>query len=160
ANYTPASAKPFAEACKNAGVDGVIIFPQAGPEAERAYIYQLLNNDLNVIVGGVMTHSQYLKIDSGFLSDEKAYEIYKIAAKMGITNFVAPGNNIKRLKKIKEIVEAEGVIPKIHSPGLITQNGDVEESAALFDKFNGIIGRGIYGKENIREAAINATSKL
>ncbi len=159
-NNTPASAKPFAEACKNAGVDGVIIFPQAGPESERAYIYQLLNQDLNVIVGGVMTHPKYLASDEGFISDEGAYKIYEIAAEMGVNNFVAPGNNIPRLKRIKEIVETEGITPTVHSPGLITQDGDIKESASIFEKFNGIIGRGIYGAKKIHEAAINATSKL
>lgn len=158
----PDTGKNFARVCKKAGVDAVILFPQSGPETERAWIYHALDYDLNVIIGGRMTHPAYTVSEGGFISDEGALEMYRIAARAGVNNFVVPGNKPNVIRLVKEVVVAEGADPVFFGPGLgIGQGGDIldakQESGR---KFHGIVGRGIYQAPDIRKAAIEHTSQL
>ena len=157
----PDTGKNFARTCKQAGVNAIILFPQAGPETERAWIYHALDNGLKVIVGGRMTHPAYAVSEGGFITDEGALEMYRIAAKAGITNFVVPGNKPEVIKQIRELIESQGVSPVFFSPGFIAQGGSISEAAKVAgDKFHGIVGRGIYAALEKRQAAIEHTSQI
>jgi orotidine-5'-phosphate decarboxylase len=157
----PDTGKNFARTMKKAGVDAVIFFPQAGPETERAWIYHALDNGLNVIVGGRMTHPAYAVSEGGFITDEGALEMYRIAARAGINNFVVPGNKPDVIKQVRDLVEAEGVSPVFYAPGFIAQGGKIEEAAKYAgERFHGIVGRGIYSAKDMRAAAIEHTSQL
>ena len=157
----PDTGKNFAKVCKAAGVDAVILFPQSGPETERAWIYHALDNGLKVIVGGRMTHPAYSVSEGGFITDEGALEMYRIAARAGINNFVVPGNKPDVIKQVKEVVEAEGISPVFYAPGFVAQGGKIEDAAKVAgDKWHAIVGRGIYQSENIKSAAIEHTSQI
>ena len=159
----PDTGKNFARVCKNAGVDAVILFPQAGPETERAWIYHSLDKELKVIVGGRMTHPAYAVSEGGFITDEGALEMYKIAARAGVNNFVVPGNKPEVIQQVREVIEAEGVNPVFYAPGFIAQGGSISDAATVAgERFHGIVGRGIYQPQNmsIREAALEHTSQL
>ena len=157
----PDTGKDFAELNKEAGIDAVILFPQSGPETERAWIYHALDNGLKVIVGGRMTHPAYSVSEGGFITDEGALDMYKIAARAGINNFVVPGNKPDVIKQVRDVVEAEGVSPVFYAPGFIAQGGKIEAAAKVAgDKFHGIVGRGIYQAADKRAAAIEHTSQL
>ncbi len=157
----PDTGKNFARVCKKAEIDAVILFPQAGPETERAWIYHALDYDLDVIVGGRMTHPAYAQSEGGFISDEGAMEMYRIAARAGINNFVVPGNKLDVIKAVKEAVEAEGVIPTFYAPGFVAQGGKIEEAAKVAgDRWHAIVGRGIYQAKDMRVAAEEHTSQL
>ena len=157
----PDTGKNFAMICKKAGVDAIIIFPQAGPETERAWIYHALDNNLGVIVGGKMTHPAYSQSEGGFISDEGVIEIYRIAARAGINNFVVPGNKPDFIKTIRKIIEDEGVEPIFYAPGFIAQGGKIEDVAKVAgDRWHAIIGRGIYQASDMKKAALEYTSQL
>lgn len=157
----PDMGKNFARVCKKAGVDAIILFPQAGPETERAWIYHAFDQGLKVIVGGRMTHPAYAQSEGGFISDEGALKMYRIAARAGINNFVVPGNKIEVIKIVKEVVEAEGVNPIFYAPGFIAQGGKIEDTAKVAgDRWHAIVGRGIYGAKDMKKAALEHTSQL
>ncbi len=157
----PDTGKNFARVMKRAGIDTVILFPQAGPETERAWIYHALDNGLNVIVGGRMTHPAYAVSEGGFITDEGALDMYRLAARAGINNFVVPGNKPAVIKQIKGIVEAEGVSPILYAPGFVAQGGKIAAAAEVAgDRFHGIVGRGIYKALDMKQAAIEHTSQL
>ncbi len=157
----PDTGKAFARTCKNAGVDTVILFPQAGPETERAWIYHALDHGLNVIVGGRMTHPAYAVSEGGFITDEGAMNMYRIAARAGINNFVVPGNKPDVIKQVKSLVETEGVSPVFYAPGFIAQGGKIEDAAKIAgERFHGIVGRGIYQAKDMHAAALEHTSQL
>jgi len=157
----PDTGKNFAEVCKKAEVDAVIFFPQSGPETERAWIYHALDKGLKVIVGGRMTHPAYAVSEGGFITDEGALEMYRIAAKVGINNFVVPGNKPEIIEQIRGVVEAEGVNPIFYAPGFIAQGGNISDAAKVAgDRFHGIVGRGIYQAVDKKAAAIEHTSQL
>ncbi|MBM3233716.1 hypothetical protein FJZ19_01340 [Candidatus Pacearchaeota archaeon] len=157
----PDTGKNFAEVCKEAGVDAVIFFPQSGPETERAWIYHAIDKGLKVIVGGRMTHPAYAVSEGGFITDEGALEIYRIAAQEGVNNFVVPGNKPEIIKQIKEVIEAEGVTPIFYAPGFVAQGGKIEDAAKVAgNSWHAIVGRGIYQATDIKAAALEHTSQL
>jgi len=157
----PDTGKNFAQVCKKAGIDAVIFFPQAGPETERAWIYHALNEDLKIIVGGRMTHPAYAVSEGGFITDEGALEMYRIAAKAGINNFVVPGNKPEVIEEVKKLIELEGISPIFYSPGFIAQGGKINDAAKVAgNKFHGIVGRGIYQAPDKKAAAVEHTKEL
>jgi orotidine-5'-phosphate decarboxylase len=80
----------FARVMEQAGVDEVILFPQAGPETLRAWVEALHAAGRTVIVGGAMTHKAYLQSEGGFVVDSAATEIYRLAFALGVRRFVMP----------------------------------------------------------------------
>lgn len=151
----PDTGVKFAQACKNAGINAVILFPHAGPETEKAWIKACRAEDIGVIVGGLMSHKCYLRSEGGYLDDDAIIEIYLNAADLGVSEFVVPGNRPDDIKKIRMVLEKRVVTPIFYSPGFITQGGNI--AAALKaggDNWHSIIGRGIYQAKDIKKAAM------
>lgn len=145
----PDTAKEFMAINRDAGINSVILFPHTGPETERAWIYRAMDNGLGVIVGGIMTHPGYLVSEGGFIIDEGALRIYKIAAQAGVTDFVVPGTKPEMIKKADEVVKAEGVSPKFYPPGFGAQGSDVTAVKLVLGKsWYPIVGRGILQAKN------------
>ncbi|NQV08751.1 orotidine 5'-phosphate decarboxylase [Candidatus Woesearchaeota archaeon] len=156
----PFTGEKFARVCKQAGVDAVILFPQAGPETETAWIKACQEEGLKVIVGGEMTHPAYL-MPEGFLSEDAPKRIYELAASLGVIDFVVPGNKPEKILEYKKLLEEKGIHPIFYSPGLISQGGEITESAkSAGDNWHAIIGRGLYKAENIKKAAEEFTSRI
>ncbi|MBN1386157.1 orotidine 5'-phosphate decarboxylase [Candidatus Woesearchaeota archaeon] len=158
----PATGKKFADAVR--GVDAVIFFPQAGPVTLEAWIKAAQEAGLGVIVGGEMTHKGYLETEGGYLRAGAPEEIYKLAASLGVKDFVVPGNRPERIGIYKKLLVGMGVEPVFYSPGLITQGGDIAEGAKAAGRFwHAIIGSGIYEKgtvEAMKEATRSYASQL
>jgi orotidine-5'-phosphate decarboxylase len=135
-------------------------------------------------MGGKMTHSRQLEGDIsnskdvdytelftegfGFTRDLTGYirasapdDIFTLAARMGVTDYVVPGNDPDAIILMKILLENEKVNPVFYSPGLVTQGGDISKAGRVAgDRFHGIVGSGIYKSEDIRRAAEELTSKL
>ena len=157
----PDMGEKFAKVCKNAGVDAIILFPQSGPETERAWIEAAKEEDLGVIVGGLMTHPKYVRSEGGYLADEAIIEMYLNAADLEVTDFVVPGNRPDDIKRIKEILEERGISPTFYAPGFITQGGEISEAAKIAgNKWHAIVGRAIYQSENIKTATKEIVSQI
>ncbi len=150
----PETGHPFARVCKHAGVDAVILFPQAGPVTEKAWIRAAKEEGLGVIVGGLMTHQRYTIGEGGYVGDEEVVEMYLNAVKEGVTDFVVPGTKIEAIHKIREMLEHEGIEPTLYSPGLIKQGGDIREVCkAAGERWHAFIGRALYDSADMRKAA-------
>lgn len=150
----PDTGKAFAKVCKRAGIDAVILFPHAGPETERAWIDYALSEDLGVIVGGMMTHKRYVRSDGGYIADEAVIEMYEGAARLGVNDYVVPGNNPETIRKIRAMLERERARPVFYSPGFVAQGGTIAESVKVAgDHYHAIVGRAIYDAPDIRKAA-------
>ena len=157
----PDTGEIFAEACMDAGINAVILFPFAGPQTETTWINACRSKGLGVIIGGVMTHEKFKKSEGGFLEDEAVYDIYRIAADNGVNDFVVPGNKPDEIIKIKAILEGKGLQPVLYSPGLIAQGGNITESAkAAGNNWHAIVGRALYEAKDIKQAALELVSRL
>lgn len=157
----PDVGEKFAEACKDCGADAIIFFPQSGPATEKAWIEAAKNAGIGVIVGGEMTHANYLQSDSGFIADDAPKKMYGIAADLGVRDFVVPGNKPEKILEYKNFLESKGIEPVLYSPGLIAQGGEITESAkAAGKRWHAIVGRALYNAENINAAARELTKEL
>jgi orotidine-5'-phosphate decarboxylase len=159
ATDTPHTGELFAKTCKDAGVDAVILFPQAGPETEKAWIKACKDERLGVIVGGEMTHPAYILSEGGWIDDLALAKIYTIARDMGVRDFVVPGNKPEKIKRY--VSTLKDVDPIFYSPGLVAQGGEISESAkAAGERWHAIVGRGIYQAKDMNKAAKELTSEL
>ncbi len=151
----PYMAEPFAELCKEAYLDGVILFPLSGPKTMESFVDALNKNGLKPIVGGEMTHPRYLKSEGGYIKDEAPSEIYVKAAKLGVNHFIIPGNKPSKINYYSDLLRKTVSKPVFCMPGIGRQGGDVSSAfkAASGVSTHAIIGSAIYKAENIREAA-------
>ncbi len=147
----PEMGEKFMKACKLA--DAVIIFPQAGPETEAAWIKAAQKSKMNLIVGGEMTHKGYLRSDSGFIDDDAPKRMYEIAADLGVSDFVIPGNKPEKSMEYVDLIKSKIRNPVFYSPGLVAQGGSISDLATKLDSWHAIIGRAIYGAEDMEKAA-------
>jgi orotidine-5'-phosphate decarboxylase len=155
----PETGIKFMKVVKRAGINTVIIFPHSGPVTERAWIAaaksvvevanSAMDKELGVIVGGFMTHQAYLVSEGGFISDDGALEMYHIAAKAGIRDFVVPGTKTDAIKRAKEIMHGEGIDPVFYVPGFgaqLANFSDVKE--VLENDWHAIVSRAIVSPKN------------
>ncbi|MBU0627696.1 MAG: orotidine 5'-phosphate decarboxylase [Nanoarchaeota archaeon] len=148
----PEMGEKFMKAIK--GVDSVILFPMAGPITEEKWIKAAFKERLHVIVGGDMTHKGYLERGGGFISNMAPKQIFKIAANLGVRDFVVPGNKPFMINEYRRFLESFGIKPAFYSPGLIAQGGSLTEGAkAAGEHWHAIVGRAIYNAKNMKKAA-------
>jgi orotidine-5'-phosphate decarboxylase len=151
----PRMGEKFATICADAGITGVIIFPQAGPQTEAAFIDALNDNDLVPMVGGEMTHPQYLAHEGGFIRNEAPVEMYTLAAEKGVTHFVVPGTKPAVIKRYHTLLSGLVKEPEYSMPGIGKQGGDI---TSAFEALGGapayaIIGASIYEHDDMAAAA-------
>lgn len=157
----PATGDKFVKVCKDAGMDAIIYFPQSGPATQRAWIEAAQKQGIKVIVGGILSSSQFKRSEGGYIADEAIMEIFGIAAELGVNDYVVPGNKTEEIKKIREFLESKGVSPVLYAPGLIAQGGSLTEaSEAAGEQWHAIVGRGIYQSKDIRKTALELSREL
>lgn len=157
----PDTGRDFMRELKAAGVNAVILFPQSGPRTQIAWTGEAVQQGLTVLIGGEMTHPKYIENDGGYIRDSAPEEIYLRAAKQGVRHFVVPGNKPDKIKFYRESIEEAGVNPVFFAPGFVAQGGEISKATeAAGDHWHAIVGRGIYGADDIGKAAKELTSKL
>jgi orotidine-5'-phosphate decarboxylase len=149
----PQMGRPFATACREAGVDGIIIFPHAGPRTLEAFVSAALESDLNAIAGLMMTHSGYLASDGGYLVDAAPSLICEAALRLGVTHFVLPGTNPAVVRHFSTGPFRDGCFT-LWMPGIGAQGGSLAEAfeAAKPNRAVGIIGSAIYASADPQRA--------
>lgn len=151
----PQMAEPFARVCKNGGVDSVILFPQAGPETEKAFIQAVFQHDMVPMVGGEMTHPGYLTDEHGYLRSDAPPEMYTLAAEHDVTYFIVPGNRYESLRRYHDLLTELMDQPAFCMPGIGRQGGSISSafeqlgSAAKY----AIVGSAIYTSDDMETVA-------
>lgn len=150
----PQMGELFARTCKVSGITGVIIFPQAGPATEEAFISAIISEGLIPLVGGEMTHPRYLSSEGGFIRDESIEEMYLTGARNGVTYFIGPGNKPERINHYVKLLKNEIPQPMFCMPGIGRQGGDIKSAFEATEGLPayGIIGKAIYAASDIRKA--------
>lgn len=157
----PDTGQQFMKDLKDSGFDAVILFPQSGPRTQVAWTGEALQQGLQVLVGGEMTHPKFKRSEGGYISDEALKEMYVRAARQGVNHFVVPGNKVDRIKFYREVIQEEGVNPVFFAPGFVAQGGKIEDATKVAgDHWHAIVGRGIYAADDITKAAQELTSQL
>lgn len=150
----PATGRLFAETCRDAEVDAAILFPQAGPRTEEAFISALVEASVTPIVGAVMTHAAYLTTDGGFIIPDAPEKIFDIAMRSGVRDFVLPGNQPQTISKLSSAIGNKINDPTFFMPGIGTQGGTYATAltAARPHRAFAIIGSAIYSSTDPRSA--------
>lgn len=164
----PETGIKFAKIMKESGIDAAILVPQAGPETQAAWTKALKENGLEVIIGGLMTHSRYLYSDGGYIEDSAVFWMYRNALSNDVTNFVVPGNQPKKIAKIRDDIiwyssriGKEITEPTLYAMGFGVQGGEIKEVAKVAGNYwHAIIGKGIYKSKDIRKAALEYASQI
>lgn len=164
----PETGNEFAKIMKESGIDAAILVPQAGPETQAAWTKALKENGLEVIIGGLMTHSKYLCSDEGYIEDSEVYWMYRNAVSNGVTNFVVPANQPEKIAKIREDIiwyssgtGKEITEPTFYAVGFGAQGGEIREAAKVAGNYcHAIIGRAIYKSKDIRKAALEYARQI
>ena len=143
----------FALVMKNSGVDSAIVWPQSGPATEEAFIKSLLSEKIVPMVGGEMTHPQYLAKDGGYIRDNAPEKMYSNGAKAGAEFFIVPGNKIDSIRNYAKLLSSI-TKPKFCFPGIGRQGGDIEAAfEACGTSAYAIIGSSIYKAPDPKKAA-------
>lgn len=151
----PDMGREFARVMRDSGIDYAIIFPMTGPLTLKAWIEALREEEVEIIVGGLMTHKGYTEQEGGFLRQQAPEEIYRAAADLGVTSFVVPGTRVEEVRRIRQLLNSLGLEPEFFSPGFGAQGGELPAYAeAAGKKWHIIVGRSITGADDIRGAAM------
>lgn len=159
-NDIPEMGIPFASSLKQAGVDTAILFPFTGPETQIEWTKACFGEGLEVLTGGIMTHSMFLASEGGYIADGSVLDIYGLAVSLGCRHFVVPGTKIKWVVTIREFLENRLEVDafSLYAPGFLTQGGDISECGKVAGKsFFPIVGRAIYEKVGVEVQRAAAT---
>ena len=161
-NDIPDTGREIVQKVKKAGFDAIILFPFTGPNTQVAWTGEAIQAGLTVIVGAEMTHPGFLKSEGGLFNDEDLLDIYRRAARQGVSHYVFPGNKPKSITAGIELIRGEGVEPIGFSPGFVAQGGKISEAAKAAEgiSYHPIVGRGIYGEKDMKKAAVELAKGL
>jgi orotidine-5'-phosphate decarboxylase len=109
----PDMAPKFSTICKEAGVDGLILFPIAGPRAVVAFVGSAYRNKLLPIVGGDLPFPDYNASGGGYVIDDALEKIFRKAIEIGVDHFVVPGNTPEKVRH-----HARWLVEKVECPSV------------------------------------------
>jgi len=157
----PQMGRPFAAVCREAGIDGVIFFPQAGPKTLEGFVSAAIDKNLVPIVGLVMSHPEYLESEGGYIVDDAPRRMAEKALDLGVSVFVLPGTKPEIIRQYARGALA-GTQTAIMMPGIGSQGGSLREAceAAAPHRAFPIIGSAIYGAKSPRAAATSFAEEL
>ena len=157
----------FADMVYYGGANAVILFPFGGAVTERKWIEACQDVGLTVLVEAEMTQEGFFEEDGGFIARSAPGKIFEIAASMGVTDFVVPGNKISKVahyRKLLESLVADKGNLTLYAPGFISQGGDITETGQVAgENWHAIVGSALYerqGLDGIRETAVRLTQQI
>ena len=157
----PEIGKEFVYMLKKNWIDAVIIFPLSGPLTQASMIHAAKEVCLPVISGGLMTHGNFLVSDGGYIDDSSVESMYLNSHKLGINNFVVPGNKPTIIKRLYNLLSIDDRHPIFYAPGFIAQGGVLSEAAQnAGSSWHAIVGRAIYESKNIQKTVSELISSL
>jgi len=151
----PDMAAKFAATCRAAGVDGLILFPVAGPRAVREFVGHAIKNQLLPLVGGDLPLPDYNVSGGGFIADDALERIFMLALEIGAQHFVVPANRPEKVRRHAEALKRALARPSLFLPGIGPLGGSISATFAQAPGCNlyAVVGRAIYGAPDPAEAA-------
>jgi orotidine-5'-phosphate decarboxylase len=151
----PDMAPKFAATCREAGVDGLILFPVAGPRAVTAFSGSAYANRLLPIVGGDLPFPDYNASGGGYVIDDALHKIFRKAIEVGVDHFVIPGNTAEKIAHHARWLVEEIERPILFVPGIGALGGSIADTFAVARgcDVHAVVGRAIYDAADPAEAA-------
>lgn len=151
----PDMAAKFASTCAEAGADGLILFPLAGPTAVDEFVGNTLKHGMLPIVGGDLPLPSYNASGGGYVVDDALDKIFRRAASAGARHFIVPGNTSAKVRHHASWLPSVAPDPHLFIPGIGALGGSIGETFAAAPKCRvyAIVGRAIYGAPDAAAAA-------
>lgn len=151
----PEMAAKFASTCKEAGVDGLILFPIAGPRAVVEFAGNAYKQRLMPVVGGDLPFPDYNASGGGYVIDDALDKIFRKAIEIGVDHFVIPGNTGDKVRHHARWLVQKLEQPTLFVPGIGPSGGSIPDTfaAAPGCRVYAVVGRAIYAASDPAKAA-------
>jgi orotidine-5'-phosphate decarboxylase len=151
----PDMAGKFCRICAEAGADGLILFPLAGPRAVDGFVGESLDNGLLPVVGGDLPLADYNASGGGYVIDDALDHIFARAADLGARHFIVPGNTADKVRHHAARLAGRMQTPSLVIPGIGALGGSIDECFAAAAGCNAyaVVGRAVYGADDPAAAA-------
>lgn len=126
----PDMAKKFTALCAEAEVDGLILFPVAGPTAVDGFVGEALKAGIAPVVGGEIPVADYGVSGGGYLLDNALDLILARAAEGGADHFVLPAHDTAKVTRWSRWIAANVKDPLVFLTGFGSLGGTVEGAFA------------------------------
>jgi orotidine-5'-phosphate decarboxylase len=148
-------AAKFAGLCAEAKVDGLILFPTAGPRSVEGFVGEAIKHGLLPLVGGDLPFPDYNVSGGGYVADDALERIIDKSIDVGATHFVIPGNTPDKLRRHAARVREKLPTPVFVAPGIGPLGGKMGElvRAAPGSSVLGVVGRAVYDAKDPASAA-------
>jgi orotidine-5'-phosphate decarboxylase len=151
----PDMAPKFVGLCREAGVQGLILFPLAGPGAVRSFVGQTLEQGLVPFVGGALPLPEYFARGGGYIANDGPNRLFATPAEVGADHFVVPANDPAVVRRYARQLRSLVARPSLAMPGIGALGGTIADTfkAARGCDAYAIVGRAIYAAPDPTEAA-------
>lgn len=148
-------AAKFAALCAEAKVDGLILFPLAGPRAVEAFVGESIKQGILPLVGGDLPFPDFNVSGGGYVADDALERIVDHAVEAGANHFVIPGNTPDKLRHHSSRLKEKLRAPVFIVPGIGPLGGKIGELVAAANGCSvyGVVGRAVYGAADQTAAA-------
>lgn len=146
-------AAKFAALAEEAAVDGLILFPIAGPRAVDSFVGESLKRGILPLVGGDLPFPDYNVSGGGYVADDALERIIDRAAAIGADHFVVPGNTPEKLAH--HAARLAAMKPVFIVPGIGPLGGRLGDLVAVAPGCSvlGVVGRAVYAADDPSAAA-------
>jgi orotidine-5'-phosphate decarboxylase len=152
----PDMAKKYTAMCVEARVDGLILFPVAGPTAVDAFVGESIAGGITPVVGGEIPVADYCISGGGYMIDNVLDRILERAAAAGADSFVLPAREPAKIVRWSKWIAGNVPNAAVFITGIGSLGGTIEDAfgaAAGCEKRFAIVGRLITGAKDPGEAA-------
>ena len=151
----PDMGEKFCKIAAESGVNGLILFPLAGPSAVTSFVGSAIKNNIVPLVGGDLPIEDYTKSGGGYVVDEALGDIFARSIGIGAKYFIVPGKTPEKVRSHSISLREKMEKPSIIIPGIGALGGNISDCFAAAPGCNAyaVIGRGIYGADSIADAA-------
>jgi orotidine-5'-phosphate decarboxylase len=152
----PDMAIKYTAMCKEADVDGLILFPVAGPTAVDSFVGEAVRAGIVPVVGGEIPVPDYGVSGGGYMLDDALDRILVRAVQNKADHFVLPAHDKTKIARWSTWIAANVERPLVLITGFGALGGTIETaftSAAACQRRFAIVGRLITGAKSPGDAA-------
>lgn len=151
----PDMAVKYTGMCKEADVDGLILFPVAGPTAVDMFVGEAVRAGLVPVVGGEIPVPDYSVSGGGYMLDDALDRILVRAVANKADHFVLPANDLAKITRWSNWISTNVSAPLVLLTGFGSLGGSMESFAAAVPckRRFAIVGRLITGAKSPGDAA-------
>ena len=159
----PDMADKFTALCRDAAVDGLILFPVAGPTAVDRFVGASLADGLVPVVGGEIPVPDYGVSGGGYMLDDALDRIIARAAAAGADHFVLPAHDPAKITRWSGWIAANVTEATVFLTGFGSLGGTIADgfgAAAACRRRFAIVGRLITSSATPGDAAARLVADI